>query len=431
MKIQMNFFCKTFIITLKAIFIFATFTYAQNHKSIYIPKDLRNMDFNNSESQWSYERMDTTDNFVVFWEKGFGKDLSKAPELDGHNMTVDLNNLKYRLESYYTYFRDSLNFVLPKSKSERYRMMVMIRYSLEGTAYGGDYDGEIGALWVTPNRLQDKKLNCIAHELGHSFQAQVSCDGQGEAWGGHGFFEMTSQWMLWNVNPEWTTDENYHWQDFKKKFHLHFLHGSNIYHSPYVLEYWCMKHGKTAIADLYRHGRKGEDPAMTYMRIFNVDLKQMGDEMYECYARLQTFDYPRIKDTHKKFAGEMRSEILTQPNKKDYFTPNTPNIPGEYGFNVIDIEVPMKRGKLSVNFEGLGDKKKDSYRYGLIAIDQHGNAQYGKMSSAFKGKVCINTDINTKLVKMVVVGCPNDEYTPKNMNTQSQRTYNYQIQVQK
>ena len=62
-------------------------------------------------------------------------------------------------------------------------MMVMINYSLEGTAYGGDYDQQIGALWAAPNRIQDEKLNCVAHELGHSFQAQISCDGEGEAWG--------------------------------------------------------------------------------------------------------------------------------------------------------------------------------------------------------------------------------------------------------
>ena len=43
-------------------------------------------------------------------------------------------------------------------------MMVMLDYSLEGTAYGGDYDGQIGALWIAPNRVQDVPLNCIAHE---------------------------------------------------------------------------------------------------------------------------------------------------------------------------------------------------------------------------------------------------------------------------
>lgn len=133
-------------------------------KGIYIPKELRKNDFNNPDSKWSYSRMATTENFVVFWEKGFGNDLAKAPQLEGHNMTVDLTNLLEKLESFYHFYRDELKFVLPGSKSERYRMMVMLNYSLEGTAYGGDYDGEIGALWIAPNRVQDKKLNCIAHE---------------------------------------------------------------------------------------------------------------------------------------------------------------------------------------------------------------------------------------------------------------------------
>lgn len=88
--------------------------------------------------------------------------------------------------------------------------MVMVNYSLEGTAYGGTYDDFIGALWVTPNRIQDQKLNCLAHELGHSFQLQIMADKTGEAWGGSGFFEMTSQWMLWRVNPDWLTDEKFH-----------------------------------------------------------------------------------------------------------------------------------------------------------------------------------------------------------------------------
>ena len=48
-------------------------------KSIYIPKDLQGMDLQNPESKWSYYRMAYTDNFVVFWEKGFGNDLSNPP----------------------------------------------------------------------------------------------------------------------------------------------------------------------------------------------------------------------------------------------------------------------------------------------------------------------------------------------------------------
>ena len=394
-------------------------------KEIYIPRDLQSNDFNNPESKWSYDRMATTENFVVFWEKGFGKDLSKAPKLEGHNMTVDLPNLLDRLESFYSFYKNDLKFVLPGSKSERYRMMVMLNYSLEGTAYGGDYDRQIGALWIAPNRVQDKKLNCIAHELGHSFQSQVSCDGQGEAWGGSGFFEMTSQWMLWNVNPEWTTDENYHWQDFKKKFHNAFLHGTNIYHSPYVLEYWSMKRGLTVIGDLYRHGRRGEDPAMTYMRLFNLNLEEMADEMYDCYARLQTFDFPRVKESHRKFAGEMSTK--TQTNSDGTITPEKDLYPETYGFNVIDIPVPSNKGKVTVNFEGLGDKSKDGFRYGLVAIDKNGNATYGKMESKFKGKATVNTDVNTQSVKMIVVGCPIDKYEPIRWGSKESRVYEYKI----
>ena len=44
-------------------------------------------------------------------------------------------------------------------------MMVMVMYSLDGTAYGGTYDNFIGALWVAPNRIQDQKMNCMRDDL--------------------------------------------------------------------------------------------------------------------------------------------------------------------------------------------------------------------------------------------------------------------------
>ena len=175
---------------------------AAAQKTIYVPKDLQQMNLLCDSSTWSYARMTCTDNFAIMWQKGFGYDLSCPSPLEGKPMKVDIENLKEKLENYYAFFRDSLQFTRKGSKAEKYRMMVMLNYSLEGTAYGGDYDGQIGALWLAPNRVQDKRLNCIAHELGHSFQSQIMCDGEGEAWGGCGFFEMTSQWMLWQVNLE-------------------------------------------------------------------------------------------------------------------------------------------------------------------------------------------------------------------------------------
>jgi hypothetical protein len=217
-------------------------------KQIYIPKDLHGMNLQSDTSLWSMKRMVLTPNFAIFWQRGFGHDLSNPPQLEGHD------------------------------------------YSLEGTAYGGDYDQTIGAFWVAPNRIHDDKLNCDRGNEGDS----VVTD-----WGG-GFYEMTSQWMLWQVNPNWVQDENYHWQAYRGLTHKAFLHLDNIYHSPYILEYWGMKHGLPFIAEMYREGRNDEDVVMTYKRMNNLTQKQFCDEMFGANCHIVNFDYPGVwKETRK------------------------------------------------------------------------------------------------------------------------------------
>ncbi len=366
---------------------------APQGKEIYIPNDLHSNDFTQDTSRYSFARMATTPDIAVFWEKPFGNDLSQAPALDGHNMKVDLPNLMKKLQQFYNYFKNDLGFVLPGSKTERYRMMVMLNYSLEGTAYGGDYDGQIGALWVTPQRIQDTTLNCIAHELGHSFQAQIGCDGQGDSWGGGGIFEMASQWMLWKVNPLWPQDENYHWQAFRKSHHKRFLDVENIYRSPYVLEYWSMLHGDKEIARLFREGKRGEDPATTYMRIHGISLEQMNREMADCYSRLCLMDFPRVKDVCQAQACELQSM----------------DKPGTWGFNVKEIPADMT----SFTFKNLSQDPNAGFRYQVVAIDAQGRTRYEGIRSG-------NTRKPIKLRKvregerrfLVVVACPEHTYTP-------------------
>ena len=387
-------------------------------KTIYIPKDLQGMDLQNPESKWSYRRMACTENFVIFWEKGFGNDLSNPPQLEGHDMKVDLPNLMGKLESFYRFFRDTLEFSRPGSKCDKYRMMVMLNYSLEGTAYGGDYDGEIGALWIAPNRVQDKKLNCIAHELGHSFQAQISCDGQGEAWGGCGFFEMTSQWMLWQVNPEWITDEKYHWEAFMKLTHKAYLHMENIYHSPYVLEYWGMKRGLPIIAELYRQGKRGEDPVITYKRLAALNQKQFCDEMFDIYRHFINWDFPRVWKETRPYANKYTSQLIAQPDGWYGIAPE--NCPENYGFNAIPLAVPQPGEKVKVEFCGEAGKEgytaihtdKAGWRYGFVAVTAEGKSIYGEMGDN-SGKSIIFTapkDQTLTYLWLVVMGAPTEHW---------------------
>lgn len=316
-------------------------------KKIYIPEDLRQMNLESDTSKWSWKRSCETRDLIFMWERGFGNDLQAPPMLEGKPMSFNLSVLMERVQSFYTFFRDTLQWTRPGSKAERYKMMVMVMYSLDGTAYGGTYDNFIGGLWVAPNRIQDKTMNCMAHELGHSFQSQIMADSIGEAWGGSGFFEMTSQWMLWQVNPWWLRDENYHFEAFKKLTHKAYLSLENIYHSPYVIQWWSDLHGRTSIAELYRQGRRGEDPVMTYKRMYNMSQQQFCEEMLEGYKHLVDFDFKHARQETRPYACTWSTPLDTL--KGGWLQPKTKL--EDYGFHIIPLPTSKRKPKIQIKGE--------------------------------------------------------------------------------
>lgn len=392
-------------------------------KQIYIPDSLRLYNLDDDSARWCWRHTVQTQNLVFFWEKGFGDNPYEAPKLQGQPMTFDIGNLQVRLERFYHYFRDTLKFTLPGSISDQHKMMVMIDYSLDGTAYGGTYDDFIGALWVAPNRIQDKKLNALAHELGHSFQLQLMADKTGEAWGGNGFFEMTSQWMLWRVNPDWIKDEQYHFDAFKKLTHKGFLALDNIYHSPYVIEWWAEKHGLSCVADLYRAGKVGEDPVMTYKRIYGLSQQQFNDEMFDCYRHLVNFDFQYARANTRPFACSFNTPIDFQ--RQVWIKPDTAYIPENYGFNAIKIPLTSKdKGvKVTVCFRACSD---NGYRYGLVGVTADDRCLYGRIESKPVGSVTFRPgkDMNLKALYLIVMGAP----VTHDLNPSS-RKFPYEIKV--
>ena len=370
---------------------------AQAQKKIFIPEDLRGMDLQADTSKWSFKRSIETDDIIFMWERGFGNDTSNPPQLEGKPMSFNLENLKNRVQSFYHFFRDTLEFSKPGSKCDKYKMMVMVMYSLDGTAYGGTYDNFIGALWVAPNRIQDEKMNCMAHELGHSFQLQIPADSVGDAWGGSGFFEMTSQWMLWQVNPNWLTDETYHFEAFKKLTHKAFLHLENIYHSPYVIQWWSDLHGKKTIAELYRQGKIGEDPAMTYKRMYRMTQSEFNDEMFRGYQHLVNFDFKHARKETRKYACTFDTEC----NGEKWLRPK--DDPEEYGFNafMLDDIVNLKSKCFDLQLKG------DHLRYGFVGVTTDDESIYSPVNATTfvtpKGKTL-------KHLYLIVMGAPEQHY---------------------
>ncbi len=366
-------------------------------KMIYVPEDLRTMDLQSDTSKWSFKRSIETDDIIFMWERGFGNDTSCPPKLEGKPMDFNMENLKNRVQSFYNFFRDSLEFSKPGSKCDKYKMMVMVMYSLDGTAYGGTYDNFIGALWVAPNRIQDDKMNCMAHELGHSFQLQIPADSVGDAWGGSGFFEMTSQWMLWQVNPDWLTDENYHFEAFKKLTHKAYLHLENIYHSPYVIQWWSDLHGRKSIAELYRQGKKGEDPVMTYKRLYGLSQHDFCDEMFRGYQHLVNLDFKHARKETRKYACSFDTNL----KGTKWMSPDC--YPEEYGFNAIrlDDKVNLQSSKFKLKIKG------ENLRYGFVGITTDDEEIYGDVNAT---KFVVPKGKRLAHLYLVVMGAPEKHY---------------------
>ncbi len=385
-------------------------------KAIFIPADLRAMNLENDTSKWCWKRSAQTRDLIFMWERGFGSDLQNPPALQGQPMAFNLSVLMERVQTFYDFFRDTLRFTLPGSKADRYKMMVMVMYSLDGTAYGGTYDDFIGALWVAPNRIQDKTMNCMAHELGHSFQLQIPADSTGQAWGGTGFFEMTSQWMLWQVNPWWLRDENYHFEAFKKLTHKAYLSIDNIYHSPYVLQWWSDLHGRTSIAELYREGRKGEDPVMTYQRKYNLDQPAFCQEMLRGYQHLVDFDFHHARTETRPYACTWSTPLDTL--KHGWYKPQTTL--EDYGFHIIPLATTHQP---KVKLRG------NNLLWALVGITPDGQCVYGMPMS---NKLPMKTR-NLQKLFLVVMGAPDHHqqlYKHHQDGPQAEatlRTYPYQF----
>ncbi len=402
-------------------------------KQVYIPSDLRSNDFESDTAQWSYKRMELTPDFAIFWERGFGDDLKNPPQLEGHDMTFDMGNLKQRLETFYAYYRDTLQFIRPGSVAERYRMMVMVNYSLDGTAYGGDYDEVIGAFWVAPNRIKDTRLNCVAHELGHSFQMQTYCDKKAQGlvreedgrWFGGGFYEMASQWMLWHVNPDWIKDELFHWEAYKQQTHKALLHWENVYHTPYALEWWSQQHGLTIIGNIFREGVNPEDPAETYMRLTSQSVASFYDELFDAHRHTVFLDFRHARQQTRQYAGGFSTPLIDEA--RGYYSTIAASAgrwlrvppavaPESGGFNAICVPAPAKGSSISIDFEGITSAggynislpTEAGWRYGFVALMADGTCQYSPIYNKVRGRATFTAPRSQSVEQLylVVMGAP-------------------------
>lgn len=396
----------------------------EKQKETYFPSDIWNVDQNNdyqdSSSQFSVYRMKETPNLVAFWEPGFGNDpLSTADS----RFRFPLDDLMQESEKIYRFYCDSLKFVEKGNYlTDKYRIVFYIYYTEEGTCYGGGADSTIGVMWLSPGRVKSKPYGTIAHEMGHAFQYMVSADG---AWGfrsnpqgskGQAIFEMTSQYMLWQIYPNWMQFENYHFQAFMLNTHKAFLHEDNCYCSPHVLEYWSDKHGIDFVGKIWREAKEGEDPVMTYKRITNINQQTFNDEMIDADLKFITWDMDRIRKYSQEYANLHTCAFKSVEDGWYQITEN--RCPQNYGYNGIRLEVPKRNKEIILNFKGLAGAPgynaiktdKAGWRYAFVAVKGNGERIYGNIYSDIEGQAKFTVPDNTAYLWLVVTGAPTEHW---------------------
>lgn len=386
-------------------------------KELLIPARINRVppdnDFNNADSEFSFKHSKSSANFVLFWANEYGDD-PMANSVAGCRFNAD--EVLREADRFYDFYVETLKWVDPdKSLATKYKFLFFVIGDNGGTAFGGSIDNKVGAFWSPATRIHRAPYGVVAHELGHSFQALSRADGAASFSGGS-IGEMTSQFMLWQVYPEWQTFENYHLNDFMKTTHLAFLHPDNQYHTCYPLEYWSFRHGVEFIGKMWREVRRGEDPVMTYQRLTKINQDRFNDEMFDACRRFVTWDLPRVEKVAARYADQHVTSVIRTPDH--WFRIAADKVPQNYGYNAIKLKVPAANTNVALDFKGIAGAEgfgktqldKAGWRYGFLAHKDDGSRVYGNIFSKSEGRVEFTVPASTKFLWLVVMGAPSEHW---------------------
>ncbi|MFV0522406.1 MAG: DUF6055 domain-containing protein [Mangrovibacterium sp.] len=397
----------------------------------YCPDEFKNMDFTNPDSKWCYDRSKQSDNFIVFWEKGYEYEPgdSKTPE----EYRVDIDDLLAKAEEFYDVNIHHLKFAnegTGESNVDKYKMLIMLHYTTDWMAYGGGYDNEIGALWISPSTCKPVG-STIAHEIGHSFQYQTYCDlkthdgepgavagdpGFRHAIGqGNTFWEQTAQYQSLISYPKQifeTVDYN---DVYRKNCFRHFTHEHQRYASYYLHYYWTEKHGEEIVGKVWRESKSPEDPLEAYMRLTDIDNTALNAEMYDAAAKFATWDVDGLREYGKLKIGT----IAYGYNKlgDGSYQVSYDFCPENTGYNIIDLDISANPTSISVEFTGLPnesgyntvDASLAGWSYGFVALLDDDTRVYGDMNQTVNiGAASFNVPANTVRLFMVVTPTPTE-----------------------
>ena len=417
-----------------------TIMFGNPGRILWHPSTYSGNNYMNDNSRWSFNRSMESEHFVVFWEKGFGSDPTKAQTYRFNPKTV-LQNAEKIWDTYVT----QLGFLVPgRSTTDTYKIQLYVLYQSEWRADASGVDGKMGIGHMSAGAIGARGGHTVAHEIGHTFQYLVSADlgqqhgynyGYGEgASGGNGWWESCANWQAYKVYPERQFTDGEYFEGHLPKCHLNLLHEDWRYENCFVQDYWCMKHGQDFIGRLWRESNKPEDPVETYKRLNKLSQDQLCDEFYEGFARMATWDIDGIRDRATHRIGQHQSH-LTHTDEGAWRV-DAAYCPQNYGYNIINLNAAAGGTVVKAHFKGIagadGYRKinvdKAGWRYGFVAYTQDGQTVYGETARDKEGTATLTLPDGCQRLFFVVMGAPTEHWRhPWDDNAQNDEQWPYEV----
>lgn len=332
-------------------------------KQVYIPNEWRN--FNPSDTllykesdpdnkyTWSKTRSRESENFIVFWDKGYGNTVPTNAE---SSYRVDIDDLLTKAERYYELNVTQLKFAdLEVSKLNKYKILIVLNHSTGWICYGGGYDFECAALWLSPNTCWPVG-QAVAHEIGHSFQYMCYSDYRKET-GFHSaigqgatIWEQTAQWQSVMAHPELMFDQSIF--VYKNAHNYAFSHEWQRYQSYWFHYYLAEKYGDDIIGRIWRHNvEEAWDFNQVYMDMVGYTAEDLYREYMDHAMRLVTWDLDVCREAGKNYIGVHTYNYVSLGGTK--YQVAYSSCPQATGYNVIPLNVPPAGTTVNTAFTAM------------------------------------------------------------------------------
>ena len=345
-------------------------------KTVYIPNEWRNpwpsdsLLYKESDPDnkytWSKSRSIESDNVIVFWDKYYGNTLpSKAPSA----YRVDEQDLLKKCEAFYDLEINKLGFVDPqKSNLSKYKVMVLLNHTTDWVCYGGGYDYQVSALWLSPSTSKPVG-HSVAHEVGHSFHYMCYAEHSGHqdsstdntgfhlsCGNGQAIWEQTAQWQAAQSYPELMFDQSI--SVFRKSHNYAFSHEWHRYQS-YWFHYFINQYYNdiTTVAQVWNQPMTGQsqgnatDFNQALMALKGLDAEGLFRLYYEYAARCATWDIDACQPYGQAYIGDFDYQCVETADKT--YQVALSSTPQSSGFNVIPLQVPEAGTQITTHFTAL------------------------------------------------------------------------------